>query len=66
MTIETVDDLANQVADWLGIYGCCKHAERGDDCHERDEHCCRIGFMITFPDRIRKAVENEKKLEQAF
>jgi hypothetical protein len=24
MNIETVEDLANQIADWMGVYGCCK------------------------------------------
>lgn len=66
MNIETVDDLANQVADWLGVYGCCKAAEKGEDCHDTNPFCCRIGFMIEFPDRIRKAVENDKKIDEHF
>ena len=80
MTIETTEDLANQIADWLGIYGACKHGQcQADEClANSDEHClhgggctdenplcCRQGFMMEFPDRIRKAVENEKKLKLA-
>ena len=61
MIIETVDDLAEQVADWLGVFGCCKM--KGRDCEDENDHCCRTGFMMVFPDRIRQAVENEKKLE---
>lgn len=64
MNIETVDDLCNDIADKLGVYGCCKAAEIGEDCENPDPCCCRIGFMLVFPDRIRAAVENEKKLEQ--
>lgn len=63
MEIETVDDLANQIADWLGVYGCCKH---GDGCDDPNPLCCRIGFMMTFPDRIRAAVDNDNKLEKIF
>lgn len=66
MNIETVEDLANQVADWIGCYGCCKNAELGIDCEEKSDTCCRMGFMMVFPDRIRLAVENDKKLEEAL
>ncbi len=67
MEIETVSDLANQVGDWVGVYGCCKAAEKGlDHCEESEKNtfCCRIGFTMEFEERIRKAVENEKQLEQ--
>lgn len=36
MQIETVDELAEQIADWLGIYGSCKKENplNGDEeCH---------------------------------
>jgi len=62
MEIETVDDLANQIADWLCVYGCCKNGD-GDGCDDPNPLCCRIGFMMIFPDRIRKAVLNEYRLE---
>lgn len=64
MNIETVDDLADAVADMIGCYGCCPAAEKGEDCNDSRFNCCRIGFMMVFPDRIRAAVENEKKLEE--
>lgn len=67
MNIETVEDLANEVANWIGCYGACKANERGqEDCHDENPFCCRVGFMMEFPDRIRAAVENDKKLEQVF
>lgn len=66
MDIETVDDLANQIGDWVGCYGCCKAAEKGEDgCEDKNPFCCRIGMMMWLPDRIRKAVENDKKIEAA-
>ncbi len=63
MQIETVEDLANQIADWLGVYGCCKSAEKGVDCENENPLCCRMGFMMVMKERIYNAVENEKKLE---
>lgn len=65
MKIETPEDLANEIANWIGCYGCCKHAEQGaDECEEKAIDCCRVGFMMIMPDRIRAAVENEKKLQK--
>lgn len=66
MEIETVDDLCNTLADMLGCYGCCKAAEKGEDCDNKKLTCCRIGFMLVMPDRIRTAVENDKKLDTLF
>ncbi len=79
MNIETVEDLSNQIADWLGVYGACKHADCGEECNATNKECClhgggcndenplccRKGFMLTMPDRIKKAVENDIKLEKA-
>lgn len=62
MNIETTDDLCNQVADWIGVYGCCKSEdERG--CENENPLCCRTGFMMAFKERMIEAVENDKKLE---
>lgn len=63
MTIETVYDLANQICDWVGCYGGCKHTEDGDGCEDANPFCCRIGAMLTLPDRIRKSVENDKIMD---
>lgn len=67
MEIETVDDLVEQIADWIGVYGGCKAAEKGlDECEESTKNvfCCRFGFTVHMKDRILKAVENTKILEQ--
>jgi len=63
MNIETVDELAEQICDWVGCYGCCKTAEEGKDCcSEQSIFCCRVGAMMVLPDRIRDAVKNENML----
>ncbi len=63
MELETVDDLANQIGDWVGCYGCCKAVENGHNCEDKNIFCCRIGMMLVLPDRIRAAVANDKFLE---
>jgi hypothetical protein len=63
MEIETVNDFCEHLADLVGVYGGCKHAEKGDgDCPEKLITCCRIGFVTEISERIWKAVENEKML----
>ena len=57
--IETVEELAEQVADWCGVYG--GGPENGAD-HPAD--CkCRICFTGMVERRIRASVENDKRLE---
>jgi hypothetical protein len=74
MTIETTEDLCNQIANWIGVYGACKAEENKFDedgnqlrdcngCDNKDPLCCRVGFMIEIKDRMIAAVENDKKLE---
>ncbi len=69
MNIETTEDLATQLADWLGIYGSCKNITASDDNCTYDPYtnpfCCRIGFMAAIQERMIEAVANDKKLEQA-
>lgn len=68
MNIETVEDLAEKMADWLGIYGGCKNIHENDDNCTYDKckpFCCRQGFVGAMEERIRESVENEKKLESA-
>ena len=68
MNIETVEDLAEQIANWIGIYGGCKNLTADDDnCNYekyKNPFCCRMGFIQAMEERIREAVENDKKLEQ--
>jgi len=65
MHIETVEDLADKIADWCGIYGACKHDETGKQGCELDKDnpfCCRVGFVQVMEKRIIDAVENTKKI----
>jgi hypothetical protein len=67
MTIETVEDLSEQIADWLGIYGGCKNNSSCDNECTYDKNkpfCCRIGFVGAISERIREAVDNDSKLEK--
>jgi hypothetical protein len=65
MEIETVEDLASTLADWFGIYGGCKSdGDTGCELKEEKPFCCRSGFCQIMEERIRGAVENDRKLEQ--
>lgn len=65
MQIETVDELADQIADWIGCYGACKSESRDGCVHsEKDIFCCRVGFHIVIQERIRNAVHNEDQLSK--
>jgi len=67
MKIETVEDLAEQIADWIGIYGGCKAVGTTGCTYDKFDNpcCCRTGFMTAMEERIREAVENDKKLEES-
>jgi hypothetical protein len=63
--IETPDELADEILNWVGCFGCCPAEENGQDtCENKNPFCCRVGAMTWLPDRIRASVENEKKLNQ--
>lgn len=67
MNVETVEDLANQLADWFGIYGGCKNVCHDDDKCDYDAKkpfCCRFAFTADMEERIRTSVENENKLTE--
>ena len=65
MNIETVEDLAETLADWLGIYGGCKSdGDTGCEFDKDKPFCCRQGFVSEMKERIVKAVENDNKLNQ--
>lgn len=55
--LETVEDLAENIADMAGVYGTLDYI--GD--HE-DSCMCRVCFVIRMTERIRQAVANEKLL----
>ncbi len=66
MNIETTEDLAEKLADWLGIYGGCKNETSDDDNCKFDKSkpfCCRQGFVMEMKERMVEAVDNERKLE---
>lgn len=65
MDIETVDEIVEQIADWCGIYGNCRQDDGTGSvkCTELDVTCCRLNFVMEMPDRIRRAVDNEKFLK---
>lgn len=64
MEIEILEDILNELADKLCVYGACK-SEKYDMCKQTNQFCCRVGFHIHYEDRIRKAIENENKLNKA-
>ena len=66
MNIETTEDLTEQIADWLGVYGGCKNISSDDDLCTYDRNkpfCCRQGFVGAIKERMIEAVENDKKLK---
>lgn len=44
MSIETIDDIIDDIADKMGIYGACKSTEP-DGCDNENLCCCRVGFL---------------------
>lgn len=54
--LETPEELADEIADLVGIYG----------GHEDGESkTCRVCFVSGFADRIRQSVKNEERLQRA-
>lgn len=69
MTVETVEDLAETLADWMGVFGCCKNVKTNDDLCTFDPEkptCCRVGLVQHLKERIVQAVENERRLAELF
>ncbi len=62
--IETLDDVMNELADRFDIYGACK-SEDDEGCFKNTHFCCRVGFMAHYENRLREAIENEKRLADA-
>lgn len=59
--IETPDELAEQIADWCGVYGVFTGNE-GTENHPND--CkCRMCFVGMVENRIRQSVTNEHILQ---
>jgi len=68
MNIETTEDLCNQLADWVGVYGCCKasndNSEHAKGCENENPLCCRVGFMMVMKERMTKAVEMDQVIDK--
>lgn len=58
--LETPDELAEQIADWCGVYGAAEHKnDYPDTCK------CRMCFIGEVVRRIRESVRNEQLLTRA-
>ena len=57
MSIETLDDIIEELADKEGIYGACDNS-----CEESGRCVCRVAWVPDMKKRILYAVEVEKKL----
>jgi hypothetical protein len=65
MKIEILEDVLEELANKLDVYGSCNSSENKEDCKCTVRFCCRTGFMSHYDDRIRTAILNEEKLEQS-
>lgn len=62
MGIETLDDIVQQIANWIGVYG----AHHPDDAPEDESECaCRCCVVSSLTSRIREAVRIETILAKA-
>lgn len=60
--LETPSDLAEEIADWVGVYGSCK-SDGYKGCQISNKlDCCRVGFIEEVEKRIRESVSNETLL----
>ena len=69
MVVETVEDLAEAIADMAGVFGCCKNVGSDDDKCEYVENkpiCCRVGLVESMKKRIVAAVDTENGLVAMF
>lgn len=62
MDVESVEDLAEELADWCGIYGGCESDGENDCGFDRDRpFCCRMAFVSVMRDRIQASVRNDER-----
>ena len=54
--LETVEELAEAIADMADVYGISTFKEHEDSCE------CRVCFVLKMTERIRQAAANEKLL----
>jgi len=60
--LETPEELAEQIADWCGIYGTPTEEEQIENHGHLPECKCRMCFTVEIQERIRESVKNEEKL----
>jgi len=68
MIIETLDDIIEELANKLYVYGGCNDSDDGDkQCEKclKTYTCCRVEFSRVLDERIRTAIVNEEKLNNA-
>jgi hypothetical protein len=57
MAIETLDDIIEQLADWIGVYGA--HGEPDERPGVIDDLHCRVCFQVSIRQRIEAACNIE-------
>ena len=60
--IETPEELAEQIANWVGVYGSGLDDEHDEPLHKA--HQCRVCFVSALTHRIRQSVANEQALQR--
>ena len=58
--LETPEELAEQIADWAGVYGAGPDGDHPADCK------CRLCFVGMVEQRIRASLANETKVKGAL
>ena len=59
MAIETLDDIIEDLADKLGIYGACRECVEESYC---EENRCRVCFTSGLKSRLTMALDIETKI----
>jgi len=69
--IETSTELADAIADMVGVYGSyytnCQEKDQetyGCNCDHEDDCKCRSCFVISMASRIRTSVSNDEKMRK--
>lgn len=62
--IERPDELADTLADLIGVYGAHDPFEKGEICPDDPRKMCRVCFVNHMTDRIRASVKNEAMLNE--
>jgi len=68
MSIETLEDIVEGLANRLGIYGTCKGADEGGNIVREclPPEVCRICFVSDLKGRILEAIEMQQIIDEAI